>query len=1527
MNVKNPTDPTNGNPHNPEPGTVWAWHKEVYKLMGPDDEEEDVFINPNNHENWASGTLANLDSEEEWAFERGAQTGKLYLKASEGFIPGETNVRVRVRDRSVKVQDSDNLTLKNLQFFAGSLDLTDCDYLTIEDSTFSFSSDIGLKSRKNSHSGNYHRLTNSIFEHINGATPWTTIGQHAKIENVLIQNNDWFNLSAWYTTAKPMGGVELPEGRDGGFYRTVTSRLDTGGSNHPDIRDESWYAPEWRYVTVRDSWTAGIWPGRGSLVEYARFENLYDHIDGSGIQRNYFATTGSTTRYCWMINLPVLNAIRFDSYKAGNFGEVHHIVSVGNRTNLRLKGDYHETYHVTSYDTGNKGIYNYTDRYSGFSDEPEHLVRLSVPGNANSRFLNSTAQEVILANSPDFWPSLEYVEGRDEYDPTKFEEGYFPGLITAIENNPNYLLRHSGIWYGRTMDSDRVTPSDLTYPDFIRPWSNPQAEMENPWQKTLSFSGGAIVDYYGFNPYAGQFDEVNDHAFGVQSYDFRPKKGSSLIDTGVIVPGLNDGLADGFVAHPDWTDHEGNPRDFNHDETFTGQHRPFVGKSPDIGAYEYGDSVYWIPGFRYATPSVPIPNDQATAVPLEYGLAFNWPYKRDYTGTRAEVIVNGPDGWSHTATLTYPTNVLLDASGSLLSFRPDSPYTWTVRVFDQADITGVSGDTWSFTTTDRIHPINDRSVDISADEEDIGQIEVYPQQREVLEVSSSHVTFLRFDLPETISDTDRLQLNLVPVSVTTLEQGIGLYVYNNPDWTETHDDRFSYALADHGKHGDERIERTDTNIGTADHRLGKRIHTFRELTAGKAIHLDLSDVALSDMKNSHGDFSLALKAIGNNDAASFYSKETLLKGETTSTEPVDGFVKWYAEDNQKKPSITFRNSNLENVVAANGAGHKVTVKGGNGDGFYDTGQQVSIRAELPDGLQFVSWVGELDVLALVADVNAAITMVTIPAVDLSLRASYTYGGSGEKTVVSWTGGGADADVANANNWSNGKDPSQAPGDNNGNDWESTDLGVIALLDEGDGKHVLDNPPFTWHVGGLLLKGDTEFNADRPQFNAGSQFTLEDNTVLNAYDLILNGSTTPDLGGTSLQVRDNARVEIPRQLILKYGSTVHQQGGEVKVTNEREVNGQRLWGVFDLRDGSVYSIASGRLEINVNADKIKLRDSDDSTQGYIDFNDGSSGEIYFEFLSHEEIQAYVESGGIRINGNKVTSSFDSRFTYNTAAKVLRLQNTRVPTITGAMTQGETINADTTGILDTKGGVVAPEKFSYQWFRADDAIVEATAPTYMLAPEDANQRISLTVHFLDSNGTKEILTSTETEPVQNINDDPGGSLRLNSYFPPVGRTLTANITGITDLDGLPGDPDSFRYQWYRDDSPIATATASSYTLGDDDLGASISLSVSYTDAGLNMESLTSRATYAVHKRPEDPNGTGFVPVLRDLHHAEGAFRFEFESQTGSHYQVEWTDDMKEWGAAKSYDGTGTTILFEDEVDQLFPEMYYRVRVVVD
>jgi hypothetical protein len=171
MNVKNPTDRTKGNYHNPEPGTVWSWHKEIYQLMGPDDNMTlDVGIGPDNSLNWLVADPSNLDSLEEWAFDN--ESKKLYLYASENFIPSQTNVRVRIRDRFVSINESDKITLKNIHFFAGSLELIDSDYLTIEDSRFSFSSDIPTKMiRKNYHTGNFLRLRNSIFVHILPVSP------------------------------------------------------------------------------------------------------------------------------------------------------------------------------------------------------------------------------------------------------------------------------------------------------------------------------------------------------------------------------------------------------------------------------------------------------------------------------------------------------------------------------------------------------------------------------------------------------------------------------------------------------------------------------------------------------------------------------------------------------------------------------------------------------------------------------------------------------------------------------------------------------------------------------------------------------------------------------------------------------------------------------------------------------------------------------------------------------------------------------------------------------------------------------------------------------------------------------------------------------------------------------------------------------------------------------------------------------------------------------------------------------------
>ena len=57
----------------------------------------------------------------------------------------------------------------------------------------------------------------------------------------------------------------------------------------------------------------------------------------------------------------------------------------------------------------------------------------------------------------------------------------------------------------------------------------------------------------------------------------------------------------------------------------------------------------------------------------------------------------------------------------------------------------------------------------------------------------------------------------------------------------------------------------------------------------------------------------------------------------------------------------------------------------------------------------------------------------------------------------------------------------------------------------------------------------------------------------------------------------------------------------------------------------------------------------------------------------------------------------------------------------------------------------------------------------------------------------------------------------------------------------------------------------------------------------------------------------------------FAFSFGAKEGSVYDVQFSEDLRSWGTLKTYNGTGTLIRFEDERDQVFPQIYYRLRVV--
>ena len=110
-----------------------------------------------------------------------------------------------------------------------------------------------------------------------------------------------------------------------------------------------------------------------------------------------------------------------------------------------------------------------------------------------------------------------------------------------------------------------------------------------------------------------------------------------------------------------------------------------------------------------------------------------------------------------------------------------------------------------------------------------------------------------------------------------------------------------------------------------------------------------------------------------------------------------------------------------------------------------------------------------------------------------------------------------------------------------------------------------------------------------------------------------------------------------------------------------------------------------------------------------------------------------------------------------------------------------------------------------------------------------------------------TSAATAPVraEGAANTPATGAPTISGTVQVGKTLTASISSIEDVDGL--ENAVFRYRWIRSDGDtdmdIAGATGSTYTLLAADEGKVIKVGVTFTDDGGTEETLVSLATAAV------------------------------------------------------------------------------------
>ena len=139
-------------------------------------------------------------------------------------------------------------------------------------------------------------------------------------------------------------------------------------------------------------------------------------------------------------------------------------------------------------------------------------------------------------------------------------------------------------------------------------------------------------------------------------------------------------------------------------------------------------------------------------------------------------------------------------------------------------------------------------------------------------------------------------------------------------------------------------------------------------------------------------------------------------------------------------------------------------------------------------------------------------------------------------------------------------------------------------------------------------------------------------------------------------------------------------------------------------------------------------------------------------------------------------------------------------------------------------------------------------------DLGHTIRVTVAFTDDDGYAETLTSDATATVvRQTNASPSGQPAVSGVLA-VGKTLTADTSGITDPNGL-SNP-AFTHQWVRSiggaDTDILGATGSSYTLASGDEGAAFKVTVAFTDDDGYAETLTSGLTQTVMTEPEPKPG---------------------------------------------------------------------------
>jgi hypothetical protein len=251
------------------------------------------------------------------------------------------------------------------------------------------------------------------------------------------------------------------------------------------------------------------------------------------------------------------------------------------------------------------------------------------------------------------------------------------------------------------------------------------------------------------------------------------------------------------------------------------------------------------------------------------------------------------------------------------------------------------------------------------------------------------------------------------------------------------------------------------------------------------------------------------------------------------------------------------------------------------------------------------------------------------------------------------------------------------------------------------------------------------------------------------------------------------------------------------------------------------------------------------------------------------------------------------------------NSTPPSISGSTVVGQTLTAD----HGTWAG--SPTSFAYQWKRCDSAgaactaIAGATAATYAAQAADVGHALRVSVAAANASGAAAPIDSAATAAVTSA------PVPANTTAPSISGTAQAGQTLTADHGTWTNSPTSYGYQWKRCDTSGGSCanvpsggTSSTYAVQDGDVGSTLRVSVTATNAGGTSAPLASAATSTVTPRPVPTNST--PPTITGTAQSGQTLSADHGTWTGtpSSYGYQWRRCDASGGSCANVPSGGTS-----------------------